>query len=438
MVDAISLSERIRQITEDWFLREPAFFHILCTHELCPNPNIQVPIRTGKGRIEYNEDKLAQLTTDALEEHFKIEMVRLFLKHPYERQPLGSRADALHGGSDFVIEPFYTPHWVKMLSPQLFKLPRNQSFEWYVEELNDLLRDFVLLSGTQPYSLDSDGSGARDGSGEDTQRLKMIEAKASSTDDSSLSEKFQQERDRVDQLPSQYEYTFNEASKEYTELWEEDEERSQEINNLINGTIPSWGSIPNQLVEIIKTATIGKVDYRRVLSGFRKSIISSNRKLTRMKPNRKYGWTYMGCTFESSTKLLVAIDVSGSVSSRTISYFLNVIRRFFKYCVSEIDIIQFDANVKSEVLTLKESAQRLIKGFRVEGRGGTDFQQVVNYLKAHNYYDGLIIFTDGYAPQPTIDFKCRAKVLWVLESDECYQKCSARLRPIGRVCTMSL
>ena len=97
MAEHKSLLERILHITEGWFLTEPALFCIFCTHELVENSKMHIPIRTGKGKVEYNQEKLSNLTNSQLEECLRLEMVRIFLKHPYERQPLGSRADALHG-----------------------------------------------------------------------------------------------------------------------------------------------------------------------------------------------------------------------------------------------------------------------------------------------------------------------------------------------------
>ena len=180
--------------------------------------------------------------------------------------------------------------------------------------------------------------------------------------------------------------------------------------------------MPGKLIESIKTSAEGRIDYRRVMSGFRASVISTKRKLTRIKPNRRLDFAYMGSVYELSTKLLIAIDVSGSVSSKSISHFLKVIERFFKNGISEIDVIQFDANVKKEVVSLREYHKRFQNGFKVTGRGGTNFQPIFDYLKQNNKYDGLVIMTEGYAPKPSIDFYIRAKVLWVLEDEECYRK----------------
>ena len=55
MAEHKSLLERILHITEGWFLTEPALFCIFCTHELVENSKMHIPIRTGKGKVEFNQ-----------------------------------------------------------------------------------------------------------------------------------------------------------------------------------------------------------------------------------------------------------------------------------------------------------------------------------------------------------------------------------------------
>lgn len=76
-----------------------------------------------------------------------------------------------------------------------------------------------------------------------------------------------------------------------------------------------WGSISGDFQEIITASLKIPMDYRRILSQFRACIISLRRKLTRMKPNRRYGFEFMGSQFEPKTHLLVAVDVSGSIET---------------------------------------------------------------------------------------------------------------------------
>ena len=59
--------------------------------------------------------------------------------------------------------------------------------------------------------------------------------------------------------------------------------------------------------------------------------------------------------------------------------------------IEQIDVIQFDIEVKGKPLALKR-ARRAVE---VLGRGGTSFTPVLAYIDEHRDYDGLIIFTDG-------------------------------------------
>ena len=149
------------------------------------------------------------------------------------------------------------------------------------------------------------------------------------------------------------------------------------------------------------------MDYRRILSQFRASIISQRRLLTRMKPNRRYGFEFMGSKFEPKTHLLVAVDVSGSIGSDDLQHFFSIINRFFSYGVEAINVIAFDTEIKQE-FELKKATGKI----KIVGRGGTDFQCAIDYYEAHPEYQGLIIFTDGYAEVPKI--KLRKQILWIL------------------------
>ena len=56
--------------------------------------------------------------------------------------------------------------------------------------------------------------------------------------------------------------------------------------------------------------------------------------------------------------------------------------------------------------------KKAAKSINIIGRGGTDFQCVINYYEKHSEYQGLIIFTDGYASYPKISKP--KQILWIL------------------------
>lgn len=208
--------------------------------------------------------------------------------------------------------------------------------------------------------------------------------------------------------------------------------KSQEINDLIK-SLSNWGTIPGDVVEMIEASTKARIDYRQIVQGFRGSILSSRKKLTRMKPNRRTGFDQMGSAREFSTRLLVAVDVSGSISDSDLANFYSVINKMFRYGIEEIDCVQFDCQL-GPVKNLRKASRTI----EIMGRGGTSFQPIFDYLLVHNHYDGLIILTDGAAPHPKIDDSIRTEILWICESERSYEVCHKWMELCGRCCWMML
>ena len=409
----MSAQERIQQETEQWFLTEPLFFNVYCTHKLAMNPKMQCTLRTGKGRIEYNPTLVDLIPNSVLKDKLRVEVVRILLGHPYARQPLGCNPLAMHMASDMVIKTAYHLAWLDLASPSDFDLPEGQCYEWYAMRLNDLIEH-------------QDGDQASEGySDTDKQQGEGVS-------DSSSSDENQQEP----QVPRDEQGEGAAGSSDYTALWEEDAFQSCQITDLIQSTT-QWGSLPADMIELIKKSTEGRIDYRNALRGFRASILSQKRRLTRMRPSRRFGFEQMGSRYDFITCILVAIDTSGSVGSEELGRYFNVITTFFKYGIQQVDVLMFDAAVQGDVMQLDEAKKRK-QEFKIQGRGGTDFQAPVDYLVEHPEYDGMIIITDGYAPVPEIPPLCKAKLLWIIDNEAQYQQYGKALRKTGRVCLMQV
>jgi len=221
------------------------------------------------------------------------------------------------------------------------------------------------------------------------------------------------------------------ANTDLSELWEDDPLQVALINGLIDG-IKDWGSIAGDLAERVKASTRASIDWKKVLFGFRAQVLSQERHLTRMRPSRRTGFDNMGSVRQFTSRLLIALDVSGSISSDAISYFLGVVNSAFKYGITEIEVIQFETRV-----TASQTLKHAIKETIAVGRGGTDFQAPIDYA-AERDFDGLVIVTDGEAPEPVIPAGFHTNILWVCESEFAYWKNEGWMRRSGRVCTMQL
>ena len=374
------MQERYTHILERWFITEPPLFSVLCLHELVQNTQMSCPLRSGRKKLEYNPDIVREMSDDGLEEALRAEAVRLLLKHPYERRPEGCSQKAMGLGSNLVVGDNYKHPRFRIETPEDFGLKTGMSYEWYarmVEQQNE-----------------SGGQGGDDGDDDGQQGM-------------------------------------SDKHRDLAELWDEDELTVQMINEVIN-TTKSWGSLGGNFAELLQASVKAKINWRNIFAGFRASIISSKRKLTRMKPNRRTGFDNMGSVRRFDTKLLVAVDVSGSISTESLKYFYGVINSAFRYGFESIDVIQFDCGVRA-VHNLK----KVIKDVAIVGRGGTSFQEPIDY--AHeNGYDGLVVLTDGYAPEPTIPDGFKTGILWVCENESCLKQHKKWMEKTGRACVMQI
>lgn len=375
------MQERYTHILERWFITEPPLFQVLCIHELIQNTQMTCPLRSGRKKLEYHPDIVREMSDDALEEALRAEAVRLLLKHPYERRPDGCSQKAMGLGSNLVVGDNYKHPRFRIETPQDFDLQSGMSYEWYarmVEKQNE-------SGGGSNDDQESEGGGSQMG----------------------------------------------DKHRDLAELWDEDELTVQMINEVIN-TTKSWGSLGGNFAEILKASVKAKINWRNIFAGFRASIISSKRKLTRMRPNRRTGFENMGSVRRFDTKLLVAVDVSGSISTESLKYFYGVINSAFKYGFESIDVVQFDCGVRAV-----HSLKKVIRDVAIIGRGGTSFQEPIDY--AHeNGYDGLVVLTDGYAPEPIIPEGFKTGILWVCENESCLEHHKRWMEKSGRTCVMQI
>ena len=222
-----------------------------------------------------------------------------------------------------------------------------------------------------------------------------------------------------------------------TGLWEANDMATEELNSLIKDYAArggkNWGSLGGHLKDQILASLTAKIDYRKVLKNFRASILSDKKHLTRFKPSRRFGFEYMGSKREFTTKLLLAIDTSGSISNQDLKNFYGVINKFFKYGIESIDILNFDCELQGEPISFKKRQT----SFNISGRGGTDFQPVFDYAKDHPEYDGVIIFTDGYANHPQKKPGTKARFVYVLRSEAEYNTHHDWMNKTGKSCFLT-
>lgn len=386
------MTSRIEKISLEWFLTEPALFMVMCSHNIVANTGMNSSMRSGQRRIEYNPMLCKDMTDEMLRDHLKAECIRILLKHPYSRQPAGCSPQAIVAGSNCVVSDSYRKRTIRLDSPRDYKLERGECFEFYAKAIEKLLR-----------------------------KAKQKQA---------AEEENKQKSSKV-RIPKKVKECAERGDIDSAQLWKEDELAVAEINQMIDTLAfnKHWGNISANMIDSIIASTKVKIDYRRVLRLFRTEVISSKRRLTRMRPSRRFGFDYMGSVHQLTSRLLIAVDTSDSVSNDMLSDFFGIVNRFFKYGIETIDVVMFDTEINGETISLKKAMK---DGLKIIGRGGTDFQCVIDYAaQSKTRYQGLIILTDGDAPTPTLPPFFRVPILWALIKN---RHSNHKLKETGRLC----
>lgn len=167
------------------------------------------------------------------------------------------------------------------------------------------------------------------------------------------------------------------------------------------GTIP--GHIKDHLIEISKLEP-PKFNWRGYMRRFTGTSTKIYTKKIRRKENRRYSEN-PGLKIKMKQHMLLGIDTSGSVSDSELKEFMNEITHIHK-CGVDVTIIQCDTTIRS----IEPFDPR--KEFAVHGRGGTEFDPVLEYYNKNlGKYTSLVYFTDG---ECSTDVTPKAPVLWVL------------------------
>ncbi|MEM8910493.1 MAG: VWA-like domain-containing protein [Planctomycetota bacterium] len=429
--------QRITRIVEGWSLTEPLMFAAWTLHETVLTKTVAT-IRVGHGRVECNSDFIRSLTRAQLRDVLRFEATRILLGHPYaRRQP---RADVAYTASNITIQECLHTNLPMPRARDEFEDDSldHQYYEFYYAELarrdeeppTDEHQDPTPSPGVDetetpgaptptPVSGDA-GDGDQDPSDEPAAGDESVESPNPQSSDESMT-------------PSSDLDSYADGAQlgaQNAEPWESDDLFKDEIASAVTEAQQTgqWGSLPGTIQERLIANLNPPLDYRGMLRRFRQSVLSVNRCLTRMKPSRRYGLSQMGSRYDFTTRLLLAVDVSGSMSHRELQKGFSVANQFFRYGIREIDVVWFDTTVHNAPETFRRARSQI----SIVGRGGTDFRCLIDFIDEHRQYDGMIVFTDGEAPKPPAPNNRRTQLMWLFNTQAAYKKMHGPLSNLGR------
>ena len=172
----------------------------------------------------------------------------------------------------------------------------------------------------------------------------------------------------------------------------------------------SRGNIPGEFVEILQRITQldpPRFNWRGYLRRFIGGSIKTTTKMSRHKPNFRF-LDNPGIKNKQKRHILVALDTSGSVSTKELEEFMHEMHHINR-TGTDITLIECDTAI-SYIGKFDPK-----KDVKIHGRGGSSFVPVTDYYDQNwKKYNCLIYFTDGEASAPE---KCRGPVLWAISTN---------------------
>ena len=232
-----------------------------------------------------------------------------------------------------------------------------------------------------------------------------------------------QEKEKQE-YPDEYKDSFNPVDTHDT--WKDFRNAPQATQQLIQNNIQTavvrtaeqvekqCGNIPGELREMIEKLRKKKPEIFNWKAYFRRllgSIYDVNIRSTRRKQSKRFEGA-AGIQHRKKVSILVAVDTSGSVSSKELQDFFSEIEYIYK-AGARITILECDTRINKVV---EYDGKRIPE---VVGRGGTDFNPPVEwYIKHKKDYASLIYFTDGECSLPK---KSPSGMVWVITSNGMHQ-----------------
>ena len=181
---------------------------------------------------------------------------------------------------------------------------------------------------------------------------------------------------------------------------EERERARQEIKQAIINAAQSAeaGTLPKGVERLIRSVTDPVMPWRELIQTNLTSAIRTD--FSWMRPSRR-GWhmdaIMPGMTPGEEIDVVVAIDMSGSISNKQAQAFLGEVGGMMEaFDGYKVHIFCFDTVIYNPQNFTSENMDT-IDTYEPAGGGGTDFDAIFEYLKREgNVPKRLIVFTDGY------------------------------------------
>jgi predicted metal-dependent peptidase len=411
MADLDKAKERIDSVIFKLWRKDNVIFGALCLLDKIPDPNFETMgidvENSDRVSLRYNPNFINSISLERLELVLVIEGFRVLLRHCTTR--LREPGNISQLASSLAINQLMNADLEKLIqgldeitpSPAKFGLEPNGAYEEYyrgllekAEKTNQTIQK-IWNSMSDKEKQDFVNKSVEDYNNEMDQR-----------DEKADSNGYQEFENEMDAMKAHTNPNGNSNQK-----WGKNNGFDANVKAFVDkvrNKTRQWGKYTGTAQGQILTAIDPKVDHRDIIRRFSTSVITGKTIISRMKINRRFDIDRPGYRRLYQPSVIFAIDVSGSMTDEDLAYGLSTINKLLHF--AKIMFVQFDTEIKS----IENNFNKARKTFKIHGRGGTDFEQIMNLADKENV-DGVIIYTDGYASPP---HQPKCKVLWLMSQKD--------------------
>lgn len=200
------------------------------------------------------------------------------------------------------------------------------------------------------------------------------------------------------------------------DIWLESDDVSElELKGITKSVSLKAGKnkIPSEVEELIsQLQKNSEISWSSYLKRYIKTVPSKRKKVsTRRNRRQPERLDLRGELRSYNPKIVVALDISGSITQDEIKEAMKEVFSISKTVNSEITIIEFDSEIRR---SYKARTQNEIR-YKLETKGGTKFSPVIQYMNNNNLKNSLLIFfTDGCGEKELEKTPRGYNILWIL------------------------
>lgn len=292
--------------------------------------------------------------------------------------------------------------------------------DWFLEKVFAVLNDIKQKQGgdskngqQSQQQQQGQGKGKGNGSGQGNQQGKgQSQGKGGKGNGQNQND----QGDGTRQALEEYLDSSEQGAEKATEGWEENtlvDQEIQEITHHIAEQGYTWGQISGGLLQAILAANTPKFDPKTVLRRFKANTVDKFTEDTRMRPDRRKAFDVPGKRHKFRSRILIAIDCSGSMSDSDVERGCAIINKFVNH--ADVSYCFWDGCC-GPFTTQKQKTSE----FKLVGRGCTNPDSIIDAIKERKAkFDGIIVFTDcGFSWEKPEHF---FKKIFIISTPGCEQ-----------------